>query len=821
MLYKCCIWVTVWYNVPMSLYEDLAKFYDDPIGYVRYAFPWGEGALRGKAIRGWQAEFLENVAMQVRNNKFDGMNSVTPILGATRSGHGIGKALRLNDVVPTSNGLMLVGHVKKGVSLFGENGERVRVLGVKKYDACPFYRVWFNDGSSVDVSSGHLWKVKGRHERRNKLDTWRVLSTLDIVEAGVKRSNGKRKCVQWEIPANKSVGYLPKELPVDAYSYGVWLGDGDKRSGRITNLDSEVWANIAYETKGDGLTRTAYGLCRDLKNAGLFGCTTYNATVDRRYMENSSRLHVLQGLLDTDGWVEKCGSAAFCSASRQLVIDVIELGRSLGLRVRNEKFKRNDCAGAWTTHITWDGETELFRIKRKQSLLKKPTQLRYLKRWIENIEYIDEAPGVCFEVQGGLFLTKDYHVTHNSALTSWLVKWILDTRPYAKGVVTANTGDQLRTKTWAEVAKWHNMSITKDLFEYQNSRGAMCLKNKEESENWRCDALTSREEASESFAGLHAANSTPFYIMDEGSAIPNIIPEVAMGGLTDGEPMFFMFGNPTRSSGFFSDLFKGKKEGWDLTTIDSRTVEGTNKSLFDRWEKEHGEDSDFFRVRVRGLPPKTASTQFISTELVEAAAGKHLQKQQYDFAPKVLGVDVAWYGDDTSVIVMRQGLKADIMWSGMEVDSVDIAGQIASISAREGIDAVFIDASMGNGVIDQLRRLGSNPQPVYFNATSNSPEYKNKRAEMWGNIREWLKMGGAMPDDSRMKDELTALEYFFALDGRIQLESKKDLKKRGEPSSDYSDALALTFAEIVYKNDFMSTNVNNTDRVKTEYDVFE
>ena len=152
---------------------------------------------------------------------------------------------------------------------------------------------------------------------------------------------------------------------------------------------------------------------------------------------------------------------------------------------------------------------------------------------------INAVPPILRAVRSG-------HGIGKSALTSWIIKWIMDTRPYAKGVVTANTGDQLKTKTWAELSKWHNMSLTKNMFEYHNSRGNMCLFNKDHVETWRCDALPNREESSESFAGLHAANSTPFYIFDEASNISDTIFNVAQGGLTDGEPMCFCFGNPTR-----------------------------------------------------------------------------------------------------------------------------------------------------------------------------------------------------------------------------------------------------------------------------------
>lgn len=813
------------------LAEDLAKFQHDPISYVLWAFPWGEDSLRGfNGPRKWQEDFLGELGDLTKSRNFNGVDPVAPIQMAIASGHGVGKALKYSDYVPTSTGSKLVLEVKKGDFLFNDKGKKILVKGTKAHNDCPFMKVTFSDRSSVEVSTGHLWKVKGRQERRKGVDTWRVLSTQEIFDLGVTRPNGVVNTVQWEIPKNKSVDHQKKEFKVDPYIYGIWLGDGDKRAGRITNCDPEVWDYIRsmYHVENFDLQNkivyTLYGFLSDLKSEGLHGCTTYSAQVSRRYIESSDRLLVLQGLLDSDGWVENSGGAAFSSASRQLTRDVIEIARSLGLIAREEKFKPNEKAGSWKTHITWDGITKLFRIKRKQDVLKCPSQDRYLKRWMTDITPIESSIGICFEVEGGLFLTKDYHVTHNSAMSAWLIKWISDTRPFSKGVVTANTGDQLKTKTWGELGRWHSMSLTRDQFNYHATKGNMNLVSKEASAQWRCDAMTSREESSESFAGLHAASSTPYYLFDEGSSIPEKIFEVAQGGLTDGEPMFFLFGNPTRNTGFFRRTFGNLKHRWNSKQIDSREVEGTNKELMNKWIEDYGDDSDFVRVRVKGMFPRSSVTQLIGLDIVEAAMANKLHSSKYDYAPKVLGVDVAWYGDDRNVIFLRQGLSAFQLWEGREVDSVDVAGLVAQYEDEYNVDAVFIDAGMGNGVIDQLRRLGRYPIPVYFGGKSSSPKYLNKRAEMWGDMKDWLKDDFPMlHKDNELIEDLTAPEYHMTLKGQIQLERKEDMKKRGLSSPDKADALALTFAAPVHKKDLLSNMkvIPKVNRAVTEYNLFD
>jgi hypothetical protein len=216
------------------------------------------------------------------------------------------------------------------------------------------------------------------------------------------------------------------------------------------------------------------------------------------------------------------------------------------------------------------------------------------------------------------FSTASGHGIGKSAIVAWIIRWIMDTRPFAKGVVTANTGEQLRTKTWSELAKWHGMGLTQHWYTINSGAGSLNMYHNDFRETWRVDALTSREENSEAFAGLHAANSTPFYIFDEASAVPDRIYEVREGGLTDGEPMTFDFGNPTRNSGRFYQNMVGRfRNNYIRRFIDSRDVEQTNKELFDQWAKDYGEDSDFFKVRVRGMFPDAGSLQFISVGDVE------------------------------------------------------------------------------------------------------------------------------------------------------------------------------------------------------------
>ena len=400
------------------------------------------------------------------------------------------------------------------------------------------------------------------------------------------------------------------------------------------------------------------------------------------------------------------------------------------------------------------------------------------------------------------FSTASGHGIGKSAIVAWLIRWIMDTRPFAKGVVTANTGEQLRTKTWAELAKWHGMSITKHWYELNSGSGSLSMYHKEFRETWRVDGVTCREENSEAFAGLHAANSTPFYIFDEASAVPDKIYEVREGGLTDGEPMTFDFGNPTRNTGRFYQNMQGKfRDGYIRRSIDSRSVEQTNKQLFEKWAKEYGEESDFFKVRVRGMFPSSGSLQFIGVDEVERCLGMEVHVAPED--PLVMGVDVARFGDDSSVIWLRQGRDAasqgQHVYQGM--DTMQLVGEVARIANEQRPDAIMIDGGgVGGPVVDRLRQLGYDVIEINFGAKATQRGYANMRAQMWGNLRQALRDGIRLPDDTDLVSDLTGVEYGYNLRNDIQLESKEQMKRRGLSSPDRADALALTYALPVSPN---------------------
>lgn len=397
------------------------------------------------------------------------------------------------------------------------------------------------------------------------------------------------------------------------------------------------------------------------------------------------------------------------------------------------------------------------------------------------------------------------HGIGKSAMAAWLAHFIMSTRPHSKGVVTANTGDQLASKTWAGVSAWVGRSVNAHWFRVTTGKGAMRMCHVDHPDTWRVDAQTCREENSESFAGLHAANSTPWYLFDEASAIPEKIWEVAEGGKTDGEPMHFAFGNPTRNTGSFARCFGAQRHRWNTRQIDSRSVAITNKLLLQQWVDDYGEDSDFVRVRVRGIFPQASSLQFIPRDLVDVAMARTPATTKWTGLTAAVGVDVARFGDDQSVIRTRVGRDAASIpakrFRGL--DTMQLAARVAEhanhLRDHLGLRSViFVDGGgVGGGVVDRLRQMCYEVIEVQFGGrATDDRKYANKRAEMWGAVKDWLP-GGVLEPDEQLATDLTAVEYGFTKTDQILLERKEAMKARGLASPDDADALALTFAQPV------------------------
>ena len=405
------------------------------------------------------------------------------------------------------------------------------------------------------------------------------------------------------------------------------------------------------------------------------------------------------------------------------------------------------------------------------------------------------------------------HGVGKSALVAWIILWALSTLRDTRGVVTANTEGQLRTKTWPELAKWHALAANRNWFTYTATSLFYSAQPGHE-RTWRVDAITWSENNTEAIAGLHNKGRRAFALFDEASSIADGVWETIEGALTDaGTELFWLaFGNPTRTTGRFRECFAGGRfaHRWQPLQIDSRSVSMTNKAQIATWVHDYGEDSDFVRVRVKGEFPRSGSMQFIDGERVQHAVERELFKDPT--AALVMGVDIARHGEDHTVIRFRRGLDArSIPPVKFRIpDLMVVASRVIELANSHEPDAVFVDGTgIGWGVVDRLGQLGCwAMRGVDFSLGADRTDgvqarvrYANKRAEMWGYMKEWCKVG-CLPDDRDLRADLTNVEYGYDKSDAILLERKRDMRRRGLASPDDGDALALTFAYPVERRNY-------------------
>jgi len=281
------------------------------------------------------------------------------------------------------------------------------------------------------------------------------------------------------------------------------------------------------------------------------------------------------------------------------------------------------------------------------------------------------------------------------------------------------------------------------------------------------------------------------------SGVDDVIWEVTEGAMTTEGACWATFGNPTRNTGRFRECFGSFRHRWTTYKVDGRDALMTNKVQLNQWIEDYGEDSDFCRVRIKGEFPRAGSNQFIPSDFVERCIAANLPDDLE--ATKALGVDVARFGTDQSIILRRHGRKVAPLRKFRGVDTMQLAAYVAEEIDEWEPDAVFVDGNgLGAGVVDRLRSLNYRVIDVLGQSSPNNKDkYANKSAEMWGEMRDWLRGDSQIPDDPGLRDGLIGREYGHNARNAIQLEKKEDMKARGLVSPDEADALALTFAEPV------------------------
>jgi phage terminase large subunit len=415
-----------------------------------------------------------------------------------------------------------------------------------------------------------------------------------------------------------------------------------------------------------------------------------------------------------------------------------------------------------------------------------------------------------------------------TCVIAWCAWNFLATRPHPKIAATSISGDNLADGLWTEMAKWQIKSaFLTAAFEWKKTR----IESRHHPETWWMSARSWSQSAdstkqADTLAGLHAEYL--LFIIDEVGGVPDSVMAAAEAGLSTGtEVKLLIAGNPTQTKGPLYRACTTERALWkviEITGDPNDPKRSTRISL--KWANEqiqkYGRENPWVLVNVFGRFPPSSLNSLIGPDEVTAAMNRHLTLDQYSFAAKILGVDIARQGDDASVIFPRQGLAAFRPKMFRNEDSQNMAGHVAAAEDKWLADGCLVDGTggYGSGVIDAMRKMGRTPLEVQFAGKPFNPKYVNKRAEMWFLMVEWIKAGGALPNIPELVGELTVPTYTFQGD-KFLMQPKEQIKEILGRSPDYADALACTFAfPIAPTNRDIHPSLNKRGHV-SENDPYE
>lgn len=418
-----------------------------------------------------------------------------------------------------------------------------------------------------------------------------------------------------------------------------------------------------------------------------------------------------------------------------------------------------------------------------------------------------------------------------TAVLAWKGWWFLscfgDIGQHPKGAAIATTADNLRDNLWPELSKWRQRSkFLQAAFEYQKER----IFAKDHPDTWFLSARSfnksaDAQEQGRSLSGLHS--EFPFVLIDEsGDIAPSIgrAAEQAMGNCRTG--MIAQAGNPTSMDGLLYESAITRRDRWQVITITADPKDPKRTPRVDaQWAKDqieqYGEGNPWVMAYILGLFPPGGVNSLLTADEVEASFGRHLMPDQYSFAPKILGVDVARFGSDRSVIFPRQGLAGSMPIILRSQRSDEVGGRAAVEAHAYDADGICVDGSggYGAGVCDYLHRANYHPHEIQFSGTPSDPRYFNKRSEMWWEMAQWVKSGGSLPRIPELVRELSAPSYWLQ-NGKLRLEEKDQIKSRLGWSPDLGDGLALTFAVKMMRKGRMLGGQQATGMSQTDFDPY-
>ncbi len=706
---------------------------------------------------------------------------------AVKSGHGC--FAKGHPVMMWDGSIKPVEQIEVGDTLMGDDGKsRRKVLELKRGQE-EMYRFTFNSGDVHTYNASHKLVLVATQ-------THGTQKCGNIVEVEVKdwllwSDRKKRTHAVMKSP----VYFGRKLLEIDPYTLGVWLGDGNSRDDRVYLGDKKkcVAEHIDGEFKGRRNNANCYKLYikGSLKNLDLIK----NKHIPNAYKTSSyeQRLLLLAGLLDTDGSIDN-RQYEFTTKYKALAEDFDWVCKSVGLHTN---ICEKEVKGVVYYRLSIGRNTEIIPCLRHKIDETICTQRSNLHFGIKSCEPLGVGDYYGFVLDGNhRFLSGDFIVTRNtgkSTLLSWISLWVGVSKYDAKIPITAPSAPQLLSTLMPEIKKWRNVlpSVLQDSIDIKMDTAHFKNGN---------DLImrTARKESPEALQGYHATNL--YFLVDEGSGVPDNIFEVVEGALTGEYNVIIMVGNPTRTSGYFYNAFNKNKELWKTFTLNAEKSSNVSKDVVELRRKQYGVDSDVYRVRVLGEFPRASSDALFSVEALDEAIKREVYADDGD---EIWGLDVAWYGDDKCCLAKRKGYFLRPLETREKQSTLETSSWVISEYHKALIKpvAIFVDNNgVGAGVYDQLIQAGL---PIFDgNSSRASSEFglANKRIEMYQRLSKKIE-NMKIPNDDDLIGELSSVRYIISEKGLLMLEPKVETKKRLGRSPDRGDAVALTFYEDIFISD--------------------
>lgn len=756
--------------------------------------------------------------------------------------HSIGKGLALDTLIPTPDGWTTMGLLRVGDIVFDEHGLPTEVVEAHAVRHLDCSRFTFDDGASIVCDDDHLWttldmrargRIKQRAYARGLRPDWRQewgeseTRPVSEIAATLRTAGGQLSHV---VPCAKPLDLPYRPLPVDPYVFGVWLGDGHQGQQYVTSADPEVAEEcrrrghrVRWRYPKDRTPQFALlGIIPALRATGAFD----DKHVPEQYLRASvaQRLDLLAGLMDSDGWVESGSAACFCSTRKALADAVAELARSMGWKARQAEKRATlygkDCGPRWDVRFVPD-TVEVFRLPRKRDRMNLGLKKRswFTGRTISAVDRVPTVPTRCIRVAApsGLFLAGESMVpTHNTHIAARVLLWFMYTRAPAICLTTAPKLVQVRDLLWARVRAAYGQARV--------PLPGRCILTRLEpiamDPEWFAVGHTARE--TEAFSGYH--ESEILIILDEAPGVPIPVWDGVEGMMSGVNVRLLCIGNPVERSGpFYQGCRSSLTNTIQISAYDHPNVARQKviypKAVAPGWPEERrvawGEDHPLYLSRVKGEFPDEGEDSLIPLSWVQAAVGREVVTK----GRTATACDVARFGVDETVIGhVVGGLYEQLeMYTGKSTTRT--AGRLVRW-ARQSDVLVIDDVGVGGGVTDTVmdevteqlsaREAEEKIMPVNAGARptrDGSDEFDDLGSEMAWTLREAFEesykavmsgkddpsKGLSIPDDDVLIEQLTSRRYDFTRKGKIKVESKKDMRARGEASPDRADTLTMAW----------------------------